>query len=703
MHLPRRTALLVSLLAAALPATAQDAPPAPAPAPPAVSEHVTVTATRIPEDAAEVPASITVVSGEELRDLGATDLRGALALAAGVDVVPGGDGGPAGAVPEIWGLREFDAFLLVVDGVPWGGPFAPDLATVNLADVERIELLRGSAPVMYGATSFSGVIQVVRRAAGAGHGSASARLGTHGSGAGSLSLELPSIDGWSSSLSLDGGRQGFDDPRTDWARGHALWRNRKASGKGLWRFDVDASLVDQSPASPRPREGKTLSPSVPVDANHNPDGAFLDRRRYSLAAGYDRRRAGGIWSTTLSYARSTSDALRGFLADLGSPQADAAGFRQQIGVNELYFDTHLEWTRSSVLRAVAGLDFLHGNGESEGFAFDYETPLDGSSATPPPSVPPGDDVRSGDRRDFFGAYAFAEWNPSPRWRVEGGLRLNVTNEARDEGEEETAPKGPEPSRTDTRPSGSAALSWTAWSRGRNLVRLFTGYRNTFKPAVFDFGLGEAEGEGEAGLLEPETAQSVELGARSRLLEGRLALELAAFLMDFENLVVSTSVNGLPALQNAGSERFKGIETSLAWRVRPGLSVRGGYSFHDSRFRDFVTEFDGVPTQLGGKRFEMVPRHLATGAIVLAPETGPLAVVSVRYVGDRYLNKRNTALAEPYTDWSAALGWRTRRIEVRLDGRNLGDVRPPVAESEIGDAQYYLLPGRQVDLSVSLRF
>ena len=385
MHLRHRSAPFVSLfvLATAGPAVAQDAAPVPAPAPPTVSEHVTVTATRIPEDAAEVPASITVVSGEELRDLGATDLRGALALAAGVDVVPGGDGGPAGAVPEIWGLRELDAFLLVVDGVPWGGPFAPDLATVNLADVERIELLRGSAPVMYGATSFSGVIQVVRKAAGAGHGSASARLGTHGSGAGSLSLELPSLDGWSSSLSLDGGHQGFDDPRTDWSRGHALWRSRKASGRGVWRFDVDASLVDQSPASPRPREGKALSPSVPVDANHNPDGAFLDRRRYSFAAGYDRQRAGGIWSTTLSYARSTSDALRGFLADLGSPQADAVGFRQEIGVNELYFDTHLEWTRSPKLRAVAGLDFLHGNGESEGFAFDYETPLDGSSATVP--------------------------------------------------------------------------------------------------------------------------------------------------------------------------------------------------------------------------------------------------------------------------------------------------------------------------------
>jgi iron complex outermembrane receptor protein len=692
--------LVAALVASAAAAAAADTP---TPAPPIVSEHVTVTATRIPEDAAEVPAAITVVSGEELRDLGATDLRSALALAAGVDIVPGGDGGPAGAVPEIWGLREFDAFLLVVDGVPWGGPFAPDLATVSLADVERIELLRGSAPVMYGATSFSGVIQIVRKPAGAQRGSASARLGSHGSGGGALGFELPSVGGWSSSLALDGGHQGFDDPRTDWTRGHALWRNRKASGRGLWRFDADLSLVDQSPASPRPREGKTLSPNVPVDANHNPDGAFLDRRRYATSAGYDRQRDGGIWSTLLSYTRSTSNALRGFLTNLDSPIAEAVGFRQDIGVNELYFDTHLEWTRSSRLRAVAGLDFLHGDGESEGFAFDYDTPLDGSSATAPPSAAPGEDARSGDRRDFFGAYGFVEWNPSARWRLEGGLRLNVTNEAREEGEEQAAPKGPATSRTDVRPSGSAAVSWTAWSRGRSLVRLFAGYRSTFKPAVFDFGLGEAEGEDEAGLLEPETAQSYELGARSRFLDDRLALELSSFLMDFENLVVATSANGLPALQNAGKQRFKGVEASLSWRLRPGLSLRGGYSFHDSRFRDFVTEFDGVPTQLAGNRFEMVPRHLATGAVVYARETGPLALLNIRYVGDRYLNKRNTALADPYTDWTAAVGWRTKRLELRVDGRNLGDVRPPVAESEIGDAQYYLLPGRQIDVTLSLRF
>jgi len=95
------------------------------PAIPSPQETIEVTATRAPEDPIEVAASIQVVSGEELERRQVSSLGGALALAMGVSIAPGGDGGPASSVPEMMGLREFDAFLLVVDDVPWGGAFNP--------------------------------------------------------------------------------------------------------------------------------------------------------------------------------------------------------------------------------------------------------------------------------------------------------------------------------------------------------------------------------------------------------------------------------------------------------------------------------------------------------------------------------------------------------------------------------------------------
>ena len=127
-------------------------------------EPVEVTTAKIPISLSDVAATVTIVSGDELRARNATDLRTALSLVAGVDIAPGGDNGPAGSVPGMWGLREFDAFLLVVDGIPAGGAFNPALTTLDLNNVERIEVLRGAAPVMYGATSFVGVIHVIHYA-----------------------------------------------------------------------------------------------------------------------------------------------------------------------------------------------------------------------------------------------------------------------------------------------------------------------------------------------------------------------------------------------------------------------------------------------------------------------------------------------------------------------------------------------------------
>src|SRR5262245_32263927 len=110
--------------------------------------HVTVqvTATRFGEPIQEVPGAISVVTGDEIRARGAADLRTALALLGGVTVAPGGDAGPAGAVPGLLGVREVDDLLILIDGIPAGGAFIPQVEAISLNNVERIEVLRGAAP-----------------------------------------------------------------------------------------------------------------------------------------------------------------------------------------------------------------------------------------------------------------------------------------------------------------------------------------------------------------------------------------------------------------------------------------------------------------------------------------------------------------------------------------------------------------------------
>ena len=656
------------------------------PPPPKTTEVIEVTADKIAEDVLAVPAHVTVIDGDELRARNAVVLASALGLASGVSIAPGGESGPAGSVPELWGLREFDAFLLVVDGVPWGGAFNPDMPTLDLTDVDRIEIVRGSSPVMYGATSFVGVIHVIHRDPGApGLGRVSA--GSYGSASAAVSMPLSQSTDLRQSIIANADRKRFRDDDTGFDRLHALYRLASTTSSGTWRFDADLTRLRQDPSSPHPRVGKVLSTDFPLDANVNPAGAHLDQNRLHFVGGFDGKFGSSPWTTTLAVTHSNYDIKRGFLEDVVNDDPNAFGFTQDRNVTDIYFDTHVVRTFTPALRVVAGIDHLYGNAHATSATFDYFAPLTGGRGVGSSEVP-AEEFDAKDKRNFSGAYASGQWTASKRLTFDIGVRLNRTTESRDN----NGPDGPEQeSRTFTRFSGSLGADFAI----ENDLSLFADYRNTFKPAAIDFGP-----EAEVDILDPETAVSYEIGMKGRVANEKLSWTASLFRMNFRNLVVpATAPDGAPILQNAGRERFDGGEVELEYAWAPEWRAQFAYSYHDARFTDFVKEFDpGVPTQLAGNRLEMSPFNLAGAGVLYAPARGLNANVLVNYVGSSWLNQRNTAPAGGYVVWSAGVGYRIGRSELRVDGRNLGNRRPPVSESELGDAQYYLLPARSVEAS-----
>jgi len=656
--------------------------------PPVVIPPVEIVATRIPEAPHEVPASIEVISGADLRARGARSLSDALSLAAGVAIAPGGDAGPASAVPEFWGLREFDAFLLVVDGVPWGGALNPAISTLSLRDVERIEVLRGPAPVTYGATSFVGVIHVVHSTPADRAAYAEIHGGSYGTGGGGVDLGLPAVGAWTSRLSADFDRFGFRDDNTSITRGHGLLRTDRPFATGRLWLTSDLNILRQDPASPHPRVGTELTSAVPLDANHNPAGAYINDNKIAVAAGLDRNIfSNAAWGTTASFAFTTNDQFRGFLTAVSNTPDNASGYKETIDIHDFYADTHIIWPAISQLRLMAGADALLAGGEARGATFTYTAPLSGvqrASVTEPTNL----DLDAGNDRRFLGAYSSAEWRPLNRFSLSGGLRLNSTAESRGEGAEVTH----------TRLSGSVGTILGLFERDADHVRLFANYKNTFKPAAFDFSLAENE-----GVLDPETSQSYEGGLKVRALEGRLDFEASAFHMDFSNLVTATIVNNLPALINSGKTRFKGVDLATDYRLPFATLARATYSFHDGKYVDFVQDLDGVPTQLGGHRIQMSARHLASAGLTYAPENGLTAYTTLNYTGDRFLDEENSALAKPFTTFDAGIGFRGDRYELRIDGRNLTNRRDAVAESEFGDAQYYRMPARTIQTGVAVKY
>jgi iron complex outermembrane receptor protein len=686
--------------AIALPALAQANPPEAAT--PTVTQTIEVTATRTPEDVETVPASVTVISGDDIAARGARDLPSALALAAGIAVAPGGENGPAGSVPEIWGLREFDAFLLVVDGVPWGGAFNPALPSLDLNNVDRIEILRGAAPVMYGATSFVGVIQVIHRAAGADGRTASVWGGSFSSGGAAVSTPLPQIGGFRQSLTVDGERQGFKDDRTKFDRGHVLYRSSLDAAGGSFRFDLDGSIVDQKPASPTPIQDPSVAFLTKLDSNQNPSDAKIDENRLHFVTGYDRSFAGGSWSTTLAVTHTTKNSIRGFLTGVSETDPNAEGFHQDLTTDDVYFDSHLAWRLGSSFHLVAGVDHLYGKAKADSQTFDYFVPLSGHGAPSSQDQPLAHGFNLDDTRNFSGLYLQGEWDATDRLHFLGGVRLNRTDEKRTAGDRELSFPDPGDQGTDQRTnnklSGVVGVNWLAWGDAKNGLWLFADYRNTFKPAALDFGP-----EAEPDILNPETAKSYELGLKNRVDGDRFEWELTAFQMDFENLVVSQAVNGLPQLINAGSERFKGAELDTKGKLASDLWWRATYAWHDAKFLKLTEVLDGENTQLDGNRLQLSAKALASAGLYYAPAHGLFGSATVNYTGSRVLDEQNEILAPSYTTWAAGIGYRASHCELRLDGFNLNDTRPPASKSELGDGQYYILPARSFRLTLSTRF
>ena len=685
---------------AALTACVLSASLAQAQAPTTVGE-VEVTATRIPEPADRAPAYITILRGEDLRARHVTDLRTALSLVAGVEAPSGGDTGPAGAVPSFWGLHEFDAFLLVVDGVPLGGAFNPAIPDLDLTDVERIEVLKGSAPVLYGATSFVGVIQVIHYPAGEAANELDAGYGGFGSWHGSASLALPSVGGIQQSIALDARRDGYADPRENVRDGRLLYRAGGPLAGGAVRFDAGIDVLRSVPPSPVEREGTALTTLTPLDANYNPLDAAIDETRYHGVLGYARSTPLGLWETTASLAYSHIDDIRGFLRpDLNNADSQNQG----RDIDDDYFDTHFNDEFGGGLSLTWGADLLYGRGTQASRNGGYFPSLDGSTPLPRTTDLHVDEINGVyDRRVFAGEYAQLDWKANERWDFNAGLRLNETYERKQsthiDGFDPTLDTFDDRTRRVTRPSGMAGLSYRAWEDGNDELVFFGDYRDTFKPAAIDFGP-----DNTPAILEPETARSYEAGIKGRAAGGRLDYQAGFFRLDFQNLVVATTdAAGDRILQNAGGERLEGVEAEARWHVSDAFSLAAAASWHDARFTHYIAAEGGANIDVSGNQLTLSPRALASLGIVYAPPQGFFGSATISYVGARFLDLANTAPTVGYATLDGGVGYRFGRYSLAVNAYNLTDQRAPVTQSEFGDQSYYLSPPRRVFVDLTAKF
>lgn len=708
-----RSALtLLVLLAFALPVRAEEADTL-------VMKHdperyrIAVTATRTHRAFAEIPGSAQVLSGTELRRTGARTLSDALLNVTGLDAGDGSDNGARFPNIGLWGLKEFDALLVTVDGVPVGGPFNPSLSQIPIEDIERIEILKGPQGSLDGTAAFAGAIHIITR--GAAGSTDHVRVGTGEFGQLDADASVGRVLGNGTAV-----RATMATSRGDgWqdAAGHSLDRGglalSRAFGDRHLSLQLSGMRDDQRWGTPMPYDAGAPLPGFVLDRNYAVRGAHIEHRVFSgVLSGDTPAPFGSSLTGTFGVARDEQTFLRSFFMDF--PDPDTVGSEALLlhpTETSVYADLHATTPFQAggrhELVTGAALTFGSTKGDVQGFEFDQA--LSQYPAAPGVAAAEGGEERDfEDERTFFGVYAHDEWTPVTRFSLSGGGRWDATSEDLEVGGEDEGGGGEvdaKDSKSTQAFSGDLGALFRlapANSSSIGTLNLFANWKSSFKPAAPN--LTEAEA---AEILDPERTHSIEGGLHGTLLDDQLGLEASIFQMDFHNLVISNlGPGGAIELLNAGHERFKGYELqlSLTPEAIEGLTLRWGYAHHDARFVEFtfVTP-DSQLRNVSGKRLELVPQDLWNASMSYRSRCGAGLWAAVREQGARALTRRNTFFTPSFTEWDAGVSYERGPIRVAVTGRNLGDDRHPVSESEIGDSQFYLSAPRRVMGELTFHF
>jgi len=614
-----------------------------------------VSASKELEPALLAPASVRIITAEQIRERGYLTLEEALA------------GLPGFQFRDIAGFNSYvflrglpsqnNLILLLVDGVQIneinsGGFYAG--AQHNLANVKRIEVVYGPASALYGTNAVSGIINIITRdPADISGGEAGALAGDFNTRGMDFSYgSSPGTGGPAFSFSAAARRT--DKYPLGGAAGDNNWSPGLENGEEDWSFDGKAeyksftfgAVVQDKLASIATNE-KTAGTDL-LDAGTRWHIRFVNaylRHLYAASPG---------WSveTRLYYRDST--VLDDTVTRVYSTVCSTCGQQGQYRPNGLTgLESRLTFRPLEALELTGGLVAEH-----EDVSKTFSTTYSGDPLVRPPSPGTPDMTCS----YLLSLYAQARYDLSPYLRLNAGIRHDRS------------------SNYDTQDTPRAAL---VYNRGRLTAKLM--YAEAFRaPRPWDYSYGA----GNSG-LGPEEMRS---------------MELAGVYAFSQNLRMDASLyrnrlRGLLALDtaadrwvNSGSIETLGLEAQLEAALGH-LKARAGYTLQNSEYGD-------------GADVEEIAEHGAAAGLFYAFSRHVKLDISARWQGRRRNPGTIAATGSDYVGSSlvsdAALSvYESGGLAARLLAKNLFDERYYHTSNRPPDR--YRQPGRQLLLQVSHAF
>jgi outer membrane receptor protein involved in Fe transport len=668
-------------------------------------DEVTITATLRAAPAIEVPASVTVLDAQTLRDAGRANLEDVLGL------IPNLNWAGDTSLPRYFQLRgigELEQYQgapnpsvgFLIDDIDFSG-----LGTAGtLYDIDQVDVLRGPQATRYGANALGGLIYLrSAEPTSALYGRVDldgGDYGTHSEG-GVISGPIEALD--------SGFRLAVQHFYTNGFY-HNLYLNRDDTNRqdeytyrAKWAFTPSDRLRIELTA-------------MQVDIDNGYDAFTIDNSRNTQSdqPGVDSQHSTGV-SVRVHYLASDSIGVTAIATyaksiikysydgDWGNPvlwAPDAAVYQYSEIQNRNRATKTLELRLGTEGNHV--LDWLAGfyaNQLDETLSDlslgDYQplgTPID-------PADDQSDDViNSGYRARNLALFGELDGDLAPDLRGSVGLRgerwtasyqgtttdfLGTNTGYIDAPVTATAIESVTPA--------SLSPSNNLWGGHASLTykldptqSVYSTVSRGYKSGGFNLSQGLLPNQ---LTFNPETDLNVEAGYKVDLLDRRLKINTDVFYLHRHDAQIKTSFQSDPTnpddfifyTGNAASGHNYGLESDLDWRATNTLTLGADVGLLQSYFEDFVQQgADGATTQSVSRELANAPHWQAAVNGTYRDPRGPFARVDVTGMGGYYFDlPPNNTTSKPYGLLNAKIGWETARWSVYLSGRNLLDKRYPV--------------------------
>jgi len=648
---------------------------------PAYAPAVASTGTRTDTPIMETPVAVQVVPQQVLQDQQATNLDRAVLNVSGVTPVT------AGALSsDDYIIRGFDNMALSFEDGLRHDEYTFSGFSRDLANVERVEVIKGPASILYGQAEPGGLVNVVtKKPLEEARYAVEQKLGSYGLTRTAVDLTGPLTDGKALLYRFNLAYEKSDSFR-DFIHSEKLflyptleWRPGPADRVTLeFKYGTGSYVMDNGLpflANGKPADVAISRNYAEPGMNNSPTTEFSAKvlGTHELPGGWKLRLA-----YTADYVRAPSNGIF-----YGGP-ADANGDLPRI-----YFAGETKfwhWGHEAVLDAtgtVEGLGLKHTllAGASiyymHGF-YNYGGTCvlaDGSPCTPAdatPSIniynpiygqpmPPLDPSQNGFTDSYSRALAvFAQDQIEAPGRVHvlAGLRLDratVHNSGYGGGSLGTVTDHPPPvPRLGVLWNPVPELSWYAsWTS--------------------NFGASALGTPTKSGVpLPPQTAQQYETGVKTELLEKRLSATAAVYQITKQHIPYTDPTD--PRFSIAiGEARSQGFELDVKGDLGAGFSAVLAYAYTDTRTTKDSNGFQG-------KRFPQVPYHSGSLWTTWAPPDG--ALQGLRLGGGAVARTGEVNFSDQAIDGfvivsaMAGYGWQIGHLDMQaqLNAENLLDRR-----------------------------